>query len=101
MTAPVVPTWWEFAILALAAFRAWKLIGDDEILERPRKWLCDRMPSEKLELFLVCPWCAGFWLTLAVWALWLVWPEWTLFVATPAALNGAWAFAWHVSERDR
>jgi hypothetical protein len=32
----LIPEPWEFALLALAAFRIWKLVGDDAVLDRPR-----------------------------------------------------------------
>ena len=32
----MTPQPWTFALLALAAFRAFKLIADDAILDRPR-----------------------------------------------------------------
>lgn len=84
---------WPFVLLALAAYRVWKLIGDDEILARPRDAAVRRL-GDKWELFLVCPWCAGFWVTLAWWGAWWAWPRTTLIVAAPFALNavvGTWA----------
>jgi hypothetical protein len=34
-----------------------------------------------------CPWCAGWWVTLIVWALWLAWPHAVLIAVTPFALS--------------
>lgn len=72
----MIPEPFEFALLALAAFRAWKLIADDRILDRPRDWVLDRVRDDERAVywgdFLVCPWCAGFWvsgLTYLAWAL--------------------------------
>lgn len=48
-------------VMTLAAFRVWRLIGEDTILDRPRDWVIER--SEKLSDFITCPWCAGFWIS--------------------------------------
>lgn len=82
-----VPGWWEALLLALAAFRLWKLLADDAILDRWRDRIMDG--HEKLEEFVLCPWCLGFWITLAGWAAWQAWPHATLVAATPFALSGA------------
>lgn len=100
-----VPTWWEFFLLALAAFRVWRLLAEDTILDRPRAWLLglppdwqegQRVPEsyrEELGKFITCPWCAGFWITLCWWGAWLLWPHWALVAATPWALNAILALA--------
>ena len=58
----------------LIAGRLWKLLGDDEILDRPRDWVLERIDTRrghtKWELFLTCPWCAGFWLSGVVYGAW-------------------------------
>lgn len=81
-----VPDWWAFVLLALAAFRVFRLIAEDAILDRPRDRVTGRL-GEKSELFIVCPWCLGFWIALAWWLAWIPWPHGTLVVATPAALS--------------
>ncbi len=80
-----VPTWWAFLLLALAAFRVWRLLAEDAILDRPREWALHKLP--KGEEFLVCPWCAGFWISVLWWLAWVAWPRWTLVVAAPFAIN--------------
>lgn len=65
----MIPSPWHFALLALAAFRLWKLIADDAILDPPRDWAMQRLDA-RWELFIVCPWCAGFWLSGIVLAGW-------------------------------
>lgn len=78
-----VPEPWVFALLALAAFRIWKLVADDRILDRPRDWLLGKMTTPHRQDywgdFLVCPWCAGFWIsgiTLAVYLeVFASWPD--------------------------
>jgi hypothetical protein len=95
------PSWWAFALLALAVFRAYRLIAEDTILDRPRKWLL-RGPLDTWEkegddpgddyrldlgIFITCVWCLGWWLSLGVFLLWVWFPTETLFVATPFALS--------------
>lgn len=83
----MIPSPWEWALLALAAFRVWKLIADDTITEPLRKRYVDG--HEWRETFTECPWCAGFWIALAwVGAFWL-WPHWTLVAAVPFAVSAA------------
>ena len=72
----MIPSAYQFVLLALAAFRLWKLLADDRILDRPRDWLLDRLDTRRGKTkwgdFIVCPWCAGFWVSGAVYAGWLV-----------------------------
>ena len=81
-----VPDWWEAVLLALAAWRVFQLIADDEILNGPRRYVTGKL-DEKWELFIECPYCAGFWIALAWWAAWQINEEWTLIVAVPWALS--------------
>lgn len=80
-----VPSWWPFLLLALAAFRTWRLLAEDTILDGPRARLVQRMP--KGEEFVTCPWCAGFWIALAWWLAWEAWPHGTLVAAVPLAIS--------------
>lgn len=81
-----VPGVWGFVLLALAAYRMWKLLADDSILDRPRARALRRV-GDKGELFLICPWCLGFWLSVAWWLAWVAWPHWALVAAVPFALS--------------
>lgn len=54
-----------FALMALAAYRAWRLLALDTILDRPREALLERM-GDKTADFISCPWCAGAWLSAGV-----------------------------------
>ena len=81
-----VPDWWEAVLLALAAWRVFQLIAEDEILNGPRRYVTGKL-DEKWELFIECPYCAGFWIALAWWAAWQVWPHGALVVAVPFALS--------------
>jgi hypothetical protein len=91
----VTPSAWQFVLLALAAFRAWKLVGDDAVLDRPRDWLLDRLGGEasdrgdRASYLMSCPWCLGAWMALAWWLAWLAWPHGAVVVATPFALSAA------------
>lgn len=93
-----VPGWWALVLLALAAFRIFRLVGEDTILDGPRSRLLrlgnwqegQPVPSAyraKWAEFITCPWCAGFWITLAWWGAWQVWPHGSLVVAAPLAIS--------------
>lgn len=88
-----IPNWWEFALLAGASFRVWRLLAADAILDRPREWLTRRAKAEagehreEVEIFLRCPYCLGWWITLGWWGAWLIWPHATVVVAVPWAAN--------------
>lgn len=100
-----VPDWLGFALLSLAAFRTWRLIAKDTILDRPRKWVLrlgrdwneNQMPPpgyrKKLDTFLICHWCAGFWHAVAWWGLFLLIGDWALVLATPWAASAVLALA--------
>jgi hypothetical protein len=70
---------YEFVILALAAYRLWKLLAEDAILDRPRAWAMAqaerRGHGDLFATWLTCPWCSGLWLTGWVWLWWAVWPN--------------------------
>jgi len=103
----LIPTPWELLLAALAVFRLWRLLAEDEILEVPRRKILryegwegprpgfpqgDPLPDGyrvKWRDFLVCPWCAGFWIGLLAWVFWLLFPSLALVVATPFALSAA------------
>lgn len=94
------PDWWQFLILALAVFRFYRLIAEDTILDRPRRWLLrldanwqkegdytgERYRSE-WALFITCPWCLGFHVSWILWLFWLWSPSWTTGLCIPFALS--------------
>lgn len=95
-----VPDWWAVTLLAIAAFRVWRLIAEDDILDRPRRYVTrlgskwkkegDPLPAGyriKLADFLSCPYCAGWWVGLAWVGAWWAWPHGTLIAATPFAVS--------------
>lgn len=82
----MIPSFLGLTLLSLAAYRTWKLIGEDTILDRPRNWAVKR-GGEYVKLFLECPWCAGFWVSLAWWGLWQLWPHAVLVAAGVMAIS--------------
>lgn len=82
-------------VLSLATFRVWHLLAYDTVLDGLRAWVF-RWDGEgeppaayrrRLDDFIGCPWCAGFWVALAWWAAWLVWPATTLRCALLPAVS--------------
>ena len=86
------PDWWASLILALAVFRVYRLIAEDDIFDRPRDWAFDKLAEERLEKLdklITCPWCLGFWLSVIAWVAWMLSPAWTVGLAFPWALSAA------------
>lgn len=79
------PGFLELALLGLAAFRVWRILGEDTILDRPREWFIRKVPWG--EEWVTCPWCAGAWVSAAVWLAWVASPHWATIVAFPFALS--------------
>jgi hypothetical protein len=97
-----LPDWYGLILLGLAAFRTWKLLGDDTILDRPRNALIARLDrggnaahrrAQYVSQFLDCPWCSGFWNALAWWGAYQLWPHGTLIAAAPFAIAALVGFA--------
>jgi hypothetical protein len=85
----MIPEPYELMLLSLAAFRLFWIIGEDTITEPVRAWLTKNGKREKTELFLGCPWCAGFWISLAAWGAWLALGDWAVWAAVPLAISAA------------
>lgn len=79
------PDWWAFLLLALAAFRVWRLLAEDDIAAGPRARVNKNRP--KLEYWISCPWCAGFWIAVAWWLAWVASHRWAAVAATPFAVS--------------
>lgn len=97
------PRPWEATLLAAAAFRTWKLLSDDKILDRPRYAVLNRIQDrygddavDEASDFLSCPWCSGFWITAGWWAAWQRSPERATAAAVPWALSAAVGAAAHL-----
>lgn len=85
--------WFPAVVLALgAALRLTRLVTADDLASPLRRWAAAR--NETLGLFVACPWCVGFWISLgAVYAAWEVAPLRGLpwWYAVPAAtLTVSW-----------
>lgn len=94
-TPTVIPGWLPLFVLALAVFRVYRLIAEDDILDGPRDRLLDKLEDERLEKLdklITCPWCLGFWLSVLAWVAWLITPSWTVGLALPWALSALVAF---------
>lgn len=95
-----VPDWYELLLLGLASWRIFQLLALDAILDQPRRYITrlgkeweeegDALPKEyreKWALFINCPYCLGFWITVVWWVAWLIFPHGTLVVAALFALH--------------
>ena len=98
-----IPDWYEAILLALAAWRIFQLIAFDSIFDRPRRYVTRlgdwdeaadpkqvKIPDEyrvSLAAFITCPYCLGFWITLAWWGAWQIWSHGTVVVAAVFALH--------------
>jgi hypothetical protein len=95
-----VPDWYELLLLSLAAWRIWHLLAEDDILDKPRRYVTrlgnawekegDPTPPEYrigLANFLTCPYCFGFWIGALFWGAWLVWPHETLVFSALWAIS--------------
>ena len=76
------PTPWEFVLLALAAWRIWWLIAEDDLTQPLR----DRLHPGKLRDWVECPYCTRAWVAGAVWVSWTLWPRFSVWFATLWAL---------------
>lgn len=53
-----------YLILALASYRATRLITTDEITEPIRNWIWKKWPPSTMFGYLfTCNWCTGFWIS--------------------------------------
>lgn len=83
-----VPNWWAFLLLVGAAYRTWRLVALDAVIDRWRQPLLRRIP-EKLHEGIECSYCLGFWVGICWWVAWIASHHWTLLVATPLALSAS------------
>lgn len=54
------------ALVALAAFRVTRLLQLDSILDAPRRRFLDKHAADRWGELVNCPWCLGWWVSLAV-----------------------------------
>lgn len=70
----------DIVIVGLAAARGYQLLAHDSILDTPRQWVADNYP--RVDDWLTCAWCAGFWIALAATVLWYAEPlHWIVLFA--------------------
>lgn len=88
------PVW--LVVNALAAFRLTRLWTRDSLPPLPsiRQYVLDRLdkgrealPEHPLTALVDCPWCIGFWISVAVVALMSALPHWWPVVAVPLAFS--------------
>lgn len=105
----MLPSPWVGLVLALAAYRATRLVGWDDLppIARARSWaLGERVEARSrpagqedvyvtlyrrplLAHFVFCPFCVGFWISVAVYVAWVFEPRPTLYACVPFALSAA------------
>jgi hypothetical protein len=107
------PSWWQFVLLALGAYRIYRLAARDTLTEPVRAALTypdaqavtlDTAPDDEgltivgdykdakplrvyASTLIRCHWCLGFYVSVAAWGLWDLWPRPMLFAMTPWALS--------------
>lgn len=82
------PSVWEFVLLALAAWRIWWLIAEDDLTQPLR----DKIKPGKFRDWVECPYCTGAWVAGMVWVSWTLWPRFSVWFATLWALAAAVVF---------
>lgn len=107
-----VPDWYELLLLSFAAWRVFRLVSEDTILDRARgKLLClpvdweegDDIPDcfrVRLAEFITCRYCLGFWISVGFWVAWLVFPAETIFVSVPLAVSTLVVFVAKLLDED-
>lgn len=107
----MIPSPWQFVILALASYRIWRLIAEDDPPPLP-EWRNRLVGAQEtagvwtfrrptLAHMIQCPFCSGFHIAWIVTVCWWIQPHWTLDAALPFALSAALvAVKTHAVERD-
>lgn len=88
------PTSYETILLIAAAYRTFRLIGYDTVLNPLRERIVRRSKAQEdpslyrrdLDVFLHCPWCLGFWSAVGWWLAWTQWESFTIWFAVPFAI---------------
>lgn len=91
----MIPSLWQFVLLTLAVYRLWRLAAIDDMpwLVTARNRLVGAQLTAGVWTFrrpalahmIGCPWCLGWWFTLAATAAWWGAPHATLVAAIPFA----------------
>lgn len=79
----------EFLILSLAVYRLTRLFLRDTVLNPLRDRFWEKHPPEttRLGYLSTCPWCLGFWLSLAVYSCYTILPVPTLWLCCVLAVS--------------
>lgn len=93
----MTPSWIELALLVLGSYRLTRLVGWDEfpLAARIRARAIGEEGFEPtyrrptLAHLVHCPFCLGWWISLAAYLAWLVAPTATLYALAPLAISGA------------
>lgn len=84
------PTWFVYAVLGLAAWRVWHLLALDDVTAPIRGRLVRKgngQQRKRLEEWIECPYCLGFWIALA-WAGYVaLWEEGAFWTALPFSFS--------------
>lgn len=99
----MIPTPLAFALLALAAFRIFRLLGRDDLPPLP-EWRNKAVGAEEvggiwtfrrptLAHWLQCPYCLGFHVSWVLYGLYWWQPRWSLVAVAPFAINAV-VVAW-------
>lgn len=85
----------ELVIIALASYRLTRLLVYDKVLNFLRDFITKKEHKSGLlnstKYFLTCPWCAGVWMTLMIFVLFLIVP-YGLFLVYILAISGIASF---------
>lgn len=94
-----IPDWYQLLLLGAAAWRTFNLLGYDTIFDTPRNWLLglpwrwkvgDEIPEKYKRhwaLFITCPYCAGFWISVAWFVAFQISEFWTIWAAVAFVIN--------------
>lgn len=95
-----IPNWYSLLLVGIAAWRTFQLLAYDDILNRPRRWALRLDPNWEEEgdpvgdkyrvkwaIFITCPYCAGFWISVGWFIALQVSLYWTVIAALPFVLN--------------
>lgn len=98
-----IPNWYELVLLSLAAFRTWRLLAEDVVLDKPRAWFVygfrkwkGNKTAQYVDDFLACPWCLGFWTGLVWWGAFELWPHGTTVATVPLVISAAVGLLGHL-----
>lgn len=101
----MIPSPWQFVLLALAVYRLWRFCAEDDmpVLVRWRNSIVGAELNAGVWTFrrptiahgIQCPWCLGAWLAITATACWWLSPHWTIVACLPFAVSAAVGVAGH------